>query len=585
MKSRTLFFNATVFKKNLTRFAPAWGLYTVGLLLALVSLIDSGSRWFAGNLCDFVQILCIFTPCYALLCAQLLFGDLYNSRMCNALHALPLGRETWFTTNVLSGFTFHLIPTAVFAILAGIAALFCYPGDWKVAVMWLLGVNLQFTCFFGIAVFSAFCVGNRFAQAVIYGIVNFGSLIVGWLVDTVFVPMYYGIKINMSPFFWFSPAGQMVQEPFCTQTRGYNGVTEQLDPGELLLGENFAYYFIVAAVGIGLLLLALQLYRRRNLECAGDFLAIKSLEPVFLVVYTVIMGAVFHFISDDIFGMETWLFLFLGLPVGWFTGKMLLERTPRVFQPKNYLNCGLVMVGCFLVLAVAWLDPFGIESWMPEVDEVESVTIADGHYTYHNGVMTLDDSEGIQKIIDIHAQTLHDFQYGNSHETTFSDAYDELILGKEPVPMDYSMQFTLTYQMKNGRTVSRYYNIWMGDETGIWLKDLFSAPEAVLECEDINAFLAENHYLQIRDYWRGEDTPVYSQSDIESLVSAVLADCEAGTMAQDYNFHNHEDSLYWLLFSNGLEVTVFADCENTLNWLRDYGLDVDEMIEKRNEFG
>ena len=151
--------------------------------------------------------------------------------------------------------------------------------------------------------------------------------------------------------------------------------------------------------------------------------------------------------------------------------------------------------------------------------------------------------------------------------------------------MDYSMQFTLTYQMKNGRTVSRYYNIWMGDETGIWLKDLFSAPEAVLECEDINAFLAENHYLQIRDYWRGEDTSVNSQSDIESLVSAVLADCEAGTMAQDYNFHNHEDSLYWLLFSNGLEVTVFADCENTLNWLRDYGLDVDEMIEKRNEFG
>ena len=32
MKSRISFFNATVFKKNLTRFAPAWGLYTVLLV-------------------------------------------------------------------------------------------------------------------------------------------------------------------------------------------------------------------------------------------------------------------------------------------------------------------------------------------------------------------------------------------------------------------------------------------------------------------------------------------------------------------------------------------------------------------------
>ena len=584
MKSRTSFFNKTVFLKNLTRFAPAWGLYTVGLLLALVSLIDGGSRWFAGNLCDFVQMLCIITPCYALLCAQLLFGDLYNSRMCNALHALPMKRETWFGTNVLSGFLFHLIPTVIFAILAGIAALFCYPGDWQAAAMWLLGVNLQFACFFGIAVLSAFCVGNRFAQAVIYGILNFGSLILGWLVDTVFVPLYYGIKINMAPFFWFSPVGQMTQEPFCTQTRSYvsNG---QLDPGELLLGENFVYYFIVAAVGIGLLFLALHLYRRRNLEYAGDFLAIKGLEPVFLVVYTVIMGTVFHFISDDIFGMETWLFLFLGLPVGWFTGKMLLERTPRVFRLKNCLHCGLVMANCLLILVAAWLDPFGIETWMPDGSEVESVTIADGHYNYHNGVATLDDPEEIQKIIDIHRETLHDYKHRISHETTFEDAYEELILKQDREQMDYDMQFTITYQLKNGRTVSRYYNIWMGDETGPYLKKLFSRPEVVFECDDVNAFLESNRSLIIRDYWEGKETLSNAHTDIAGLVNAILADCEAGTMAQHGGFHNGDHSLYGINFGNGLEVIIFTDCENTLNWLRNYGLDVDGMIEKRNEFG
>ena len=35
MKSRTSFFNPTVLKKDITRFAPLWGLYTVFMLLAV----------------------------------------------------------------------------------------------------------------------------------------------------------------------------------------------------------------------------------------------------------------------------------------------------------------------------------------------------------------------------------------------------------------------------------------------------------------------------------------------------------------------------------------------------------------------
>ena len=579
MKSRTSYFNATVFKKNLTRFAPCWGLYTVGLLMALVSLIDSGSQWFAPNVCDFVQIMSLITPCYALLCTQLLFGDLYNSRMCNALHAMPLARENWFVTNVLSGFAFHLIPTVIFAVLAGIYGLFgsCNMA-WLAGPVWLLGVNLQFLCFFGIAVFSAFCVGSRFAQAVIYGILNFASLIMGWLVDTIFLPMYYGIKINMEPFFWFSPAGQMTQEPFCNHTATYR--YDEWDPGTLERGANFGYYFLVAAVGIGFLALAMLLYRRRKLECAGDFMAVKGLEPVFMVFFTIVMGAVFHFISDDIFGMETWFFLFLGQAVGWFTGRMLLERTPRVFRLKNYLHCGLVMVIFTLVLGAAYLDPFGIESWVPEREAVKSVTIADGHYNYHSAELTMEEPEEIRKLIQIHEEALHNNQFGLEYVITFEDAYEELILKEEAASMNFSMSFTITYEMKNGRTVKRYYNIWMGGETGTYLNELFSSPEAVLQVKDAATFAAIHRDLYIRDTWEGRETFVRSEGDIRSLYEAILADCEAGTMAQNSNFHGPDVNLYWINSDNGLDILVFSNCENTLNWLREYGVDVDELIER-----
>ena len=157
MKSSPSFFNATVLKKNLSRFAPAWGLYTLGALMGLILLLDSGSHWIAKNLVDVVNILCVITPCYALLCAQLLFGDLYNSRMCNALHALPMKRETWFFTNVLSGFVFHLIPTAVLTLLIiPVLAFYCPENSILAAPIFLLGTNLQFACFFSLAVFCAF---------------------------------------------------------------------------------------------------------------------------------------------------------------------------------------------------------------------------------------------------------------------------------------------------------------------------------------------------------------------------------------------------------------------------------------------
>ena len=33
MKSKTSFFNATVFRKDITRFAPLWALYLIGGML------------------------------------------------------------------------------------------------------------------------------------------------------------------------------------------------------------------------------------------------------------------------------------------------------------------------------------------------------------------------------------------------------------------------------------------------------------------------------------------------------------------------------------------------------------------------
>ena len=112
MKSRTSFFDATVFKKNFTRFAPAWILYTLGLLMCLMLLTSGPNYFFPDNLSESLMLMPIAGAVFALLCALLLFGDLFNSRMCYALHAMPQRRETYFITHWVTGLTFNAIATA-----------------------------------------------------------------------------------------------------------------------------------------------------------------------------------------------------------------------------------------------------------------------------------------------------------------------------------------------------------------------------------------------------------------------------------------------------------------------------------------
>ena len=590
MKSRTSYFNATVFQKNLTRFAPAWGLYTAGAMMMLILLITNGEKWMADNLIGLLSALSIITPCYALLCAQLLFGDLYNSRMCNALHALPLKRQTWFFTNVLSGFVFHLIPTVLLSVLAvPILALCGVENAFWASPLFLAGSNLQFACFFGMAVFCALCAGSRFAQAVLYIIINFASIILGWIINTIFVPMYYGIQINTDSFYLFSPIARMLQDAFVDIHRVYETMDrnwEDLIRVTFHPGSSTGYYCIAAAAGIALLFAAARLYRRRKLECAGDFMAIRGLEPVFLVVYSVIAGAVFQFCADNFFGAKHYFLLFLGLAIGWFTGKMLLERSSRVFGKKNILRGALLLGICGATLLVAWLDPLGLESWIPKADTVESVTIAAGPYRYPQNQIALDTREDIDQVIAIQEAVLEDYRSNTRRETAFEQAYEELI---EPDPetigdMNHYCSFSFSYRLKSGRTVRRYYSVWLGDAHGQYLKQVFSTPEAVLGYpEDLPRFLEENSRVSVRDAWGGSEVVIPTRADLTGLYEALLADCRKGDMAQLWTFHYRQDTLYWIYLENGQEITIFSNGENTLNWLRAYGLDVDAIIEKHGK--
>ena len=460
MKSRTSSFNVTVFKKDLTRFAPAWAVYGIVLLLILTAAVSDGQAYYRiNNVEGFIAVMAWVNLIYAALVAQLIFGDLYNSRLCNALHALPITREGWFVTHSTAGLIFALVPNLVLSILA-IPVLNLGAG-WTAVPLWLLASCLQYLFFFGVAVLCVMLSGNRLGMLAIYGIIQFAGVLLYWLASRIYEPLLHGIQMLGERFYPLSPAAQLTQRAeflAIDYERIYNQMGEfsHYEVYGVAPGEGWGYMALIALVGIVALMGALMLYRRRKLECAGDFVAFKAMEPVVLVLVTVSVGGFFH-LCGDIFGLGIqYVLLAAGLVVGYFGCRMLLERTTKVFRKKVFLQGGILMVAFALSLGITYLDPLGITRYQPKAEAVEAVIISDSYtiQRHDSSCFEVRDLADIEKMLEVHADCI---------DRSATD-----MEGRHPDAGHVSIH--LEYRLKSGKSVHRVYNIIPETDAGQMLK-------------------------------------------------------------------------------------------------------------------
>lgn len=567
MKLRTSFFNPTAFKKDATRFAPVWALYTLFLLLMMTAVLsEKGDYWRASNLAPLLGPTAVLAMGYALLNAQLLFGDLYNARLCNALHAMPLRRECWFLTHVTSGLAFALIPN----LLVSLITMTMLGAGWSVALWWLLAASLQYLFFFGLAVCSALCVGNRFAMVLVYALANFLSLLVYWFAYSLFEPLLTGVRIPSEPFLNWCPVYDMTSSNDLVDVLALRATNmDQPAIQQIIMGEGWGYLAVCAVLGVVLLGIALLLYLRRKLECAGDFMAVPVLEPVFLVLFSLTVGAFFQIFSD-LFGSwgkgGDYCFLALGLAVGFFTGRMLLKRSLRVFQPKAFAWLAVLAAVVALSLALTALDALGISRRIPQLTEIKSVTIQSSYG--EPDALILNTDADIQKILDVHRDAIS----GAAQQVPQS----QYLLSSEPYY--HYVEIELTYTLTNGSTMSRYYSIATDSRAGQVMKEFFTRVECVLGVPEdyLNDLARTISYMQIN----GTDAYVEGYADTVSLLNALAADCKAGNLAQNWGYHTNDEYVANIWFEYGVSeerfrsvnISVFSSCQNTIQWMEERGI-------------
>ncbi len=575
MKSRISFFNKAIFRKNITRFFPVWGLYTIFLLLVFSTFADAGYPGrTARNLADSMGPLVWVNLLYAFLCAALLLGDLFQGRMCNALHALPLRRETWLGTHVITGLLFSLVPNALITVIA--AALTTEYAF--IALLWLAIMTLQFLFFFGTAVFAALCAGSRLGMAAVYGIFHLITMLVYALAELIYQPLLYGISFDSVSFYRFFPLAQLQNSDYVrllylptSMEIVFQGIQPKL----------WIYAGLCAGVGVLFVGLAMLVYRRRQLESAGDLLSLRPLRPVFLVLYTLGMGAVFFLASELFIGEPVYLFLAVGLVVGFFTGQMLLNRSVRVFRKKILLQFAVFTAVFGLSLGLTKMDPLGITTKVPDTEEVLWAAVYSSDYDY----VYRDDSQ-YAKIQITDPQEIEQLRQFHSRLTT------------DPLETnDRTQKVTILYMRKDGSRLVRHYQVPVDSLLGQQAKTYFSDMRYIFQTnhpqllqKHIQSVYINCYEWELTEKWDLKpdvngiaEIKLTDPEQIAGLLDAIQADCAAGNMAQYWGYHQEEAQLFTMEFSidegqnwedgypdQYIGLQVFESAENTVAYLQDY---------------
>ena len=602
MRTQTSYFNTTALRKDLTRFAPLWGLYTLALLCGLMLIVgeDDSTEY---RFTDLYLTMAMVNVVYAFLMAAVLFGDLFNSRMCNGLHALPLRREGWFAVHTVSGLLSSAVPTAVMTLVAlPLLMRSNVENAWQLPLYFWAFSNLQFLFFFATAALAAQCVGNFVGMGLLYLLINLGALLVREFVNSMFTPLLYGVITPTVGFWFLSPVAMMMEQPLFDLEWTHESLTVPVETFTFAPSEHWGYLLGCAGLGLVLLAAACLLYRRRKLETAGEFVALPWLAPVAAVCFAVLGCAVFHFVYIFVLGIDgtpNYVFAFVGLVVGWFAGQMCLQRTTRVFRVRTAAGAAVMAAVLGVSLVAVKMDILDIQTSVPDADEIVSASLNEGYYPGNAVCKTPEDIEQVRTFHRLALeQDLTKQELDQEREALFQEHNNNW----EDYYASYRENVSLSYQMKDGREISRQYNIRLDSEAGEILRRQTSRLDVAVTLIDFggnNQRMRPENAQQLMEQVRKPhsisieghtlDREYLTEENVRALFEAIIADCQAGNLSQLSYFHpltkiqnSAQSEDYYMTRTIGLSVNLTStlylnmefgtDSTNVYAWAEAMGL-------------
>ena len=548
-------FNGTLYRKSLTRFWPLWGLW--GLIWMFLIPLRMLNRYFeilrwdtslsqaqhslyenAQALGELLTLGVWLACAFGVLAAMAVFGYLYSTRSACMMHALPLRRETLFTTQYLAGLSFLLLPLAVVGIVTLAAEMILLPTyDWAATIptLGIVLLTLAGVClfFYSFASFCAMFTGHILALPAFYFILNGLVYVLYYLVTLLLRQFFYGYSGSFDSF-WVTCCTPVyaLSEACRWELTTFSDPTMTVENWHLASPTMVAAY---AGVGVLFAMIALSVYRRRHVESAGDVVSVKLVRPIFKYGVALCAGLCLGVFTANFFDWRSdpptglILCVLIWTAVGYFISEMLLQKSFRVWKAwKGGVAAVAVMA---LLCAACVFDLFGVETRVPDVDDVEKVYFyGDIGYPYDDGQLRFDntsDPQLIEMVTQLHREAVEE------KDRSQIEGGDDYIY------------FTINYTLKNGFTLNRQYNSVpvYEDEVNVEGTLTYQAQRMLDDRGLIGQMYSFDYYEQgqltqteLRDVWHEKDEyfdTVYLEQSIpqqRELWEAVRLDFEEGNI-------------------------------------------------------
>lgn len=528
MKQKTSFFNWGLSRNILKRTWVLWAAY-----LALMFACTAGniSKPNAKSIIDVfaytvdynysvMRLGITAAQINAFACAvaaMAVFSYMYTSRSCGMINALPIRRETAYITAYLTGLGVLVASCVICAVAVWVRT--AQTGYLLTQSIWtLLGfMVLSAVAFYSFASFCAVLTGNIVVLPAVYAVLGCVAFVVIAAVGELLSDLIYGMASNFiyngnSEFaYWLSPLVYVldpqldIRRVTVYDDMGESRYTGEFEPVGLdVLG-------IYCAVGLALCVLAVLIYRRRDMERAGDVVAVPVLMPVFKYCMTfgtaiVFALVVYHNVLTDVKpGLTTalviTLLMLIGAAIGFYAAEMLMQKTLKVFG----VNCRGLVVSCAVLAALALaaeFDAVGYESYVPAAEDVASVEIA-----LSGTNVKFEQAENLEAITKLHEDIIADKKINEAAESR--------------------RYFDVIYTLADGSTVNRAYRI------------SYDASEKLTADSNLRTADALMASQEAKDYYIGFEGKHYDVNeravDTASLDGYVLHPSPSGERAEYEN--------------------------------------------------
>lgn len=436
-------------RSGLKRFWPLWLAGFIALFLAIdIPVYTAASNiahsadsvtYQADALDTMWQVARLGGWFYALvgsiIVALALNEHLFDSRAATFIGSLPIRKTTVYATLLVAGIVvLTCIPVLAAALLVplrlSLGPVFALSG----VVHWCVTAILLAFVFYAIALLCCHLAGTRFVAALLYLVFNLLTGCIEAAISLIVPSLAYGVAPQATMLEQFAPAIWLVQA-----ATGW-GVKSASQWPSLL-----CYALVAAGIMVG----SGALFKRRNLEAAGDSVSFAPVRPVLKylagVSMALLFGSVYRLlmISETINGLPMQpgevvalaTLMAAGAFIGALFAEMIMSRSTHVLG--KVWRSGAALAGLSLVfVAACYFDLVGVARRVPEVSDVEKVML---NCDYGINDLVITSSEGIEDVCDLHRSLI---TYGGTGDQDMR-----------------CYTIGLTYQLKGGRTLYRSYPV------------------------------------------------------------------------------------------------------------------------------